>query len=121
MNRPHDANCAECDQAEFSGQTYESTHARCGNTSGSFVCDRETGHVGAHRGYDAQIDEPVFWLDVQSVRVGDRIWFSTELLKQLWEDESANNMVLTRVREIRLEHDGTKTLALARAVTLVES
>jgi hypothetical protein len=33
----------------------------CGEASGSLVCDREVGHDGNHRGYNEQIDEPMFW------------------------------------------------------------
>jgi hypothetical protein len=35
--------------------------AKCGASSEHLVCDREAGHQGQHRGYDAQIDEPMFW------------------------------------------------------------
>ncbi len=31
--------------------------------SGPYVCDRLAGHPGAHRGYDAIVDEPVFWIE----------------------------------------------------------
>jgi hypothetical protein len=34
---------------------------RCGVVAGSYTCDREAGHTGSHRGYDEQIDEPMFW------------------------------------------------------------
>lgn len=27
----------------------------------ALACDRERGHAGDHRGYDPQIDEPMFW------------------------------------------------------------
>jgi hypothetical protein len=34
---------------------------RCAAQSGQLICDREAGHQGNHRGYNAQIDEPMFW------------------------------------------------------------
>jgi hypothetical protein len=34
---------------------------RCGQGRGWFVCDRWRDHEGDHRGYNEQIDEPVFW------------------------------------------------------------
>lgn len=34
---------------------------QCGAVSAHLVCDRESGHSGSHRGYDEQIDEPMFW------------------------------------------------------------
>jgi hypothetical protein len=37
------------------------TTARCGAVSHQYTCDREAGHDGQHRGYNEQIDEPVFW------------------------------------------------------------
>lgn len=60
--RPHDQHCDRCDLAEFSGITYEAAH-RCGArfTGITLVCDREAGHAGSHRGYNEQIDEPMFW------------------------------------------------------------
>ena len=33
----------------------------CGHKNGSLTCDREPEHEGNHRGYNAQIDEPMFW------------------------------------------------------------
>ena len=33
----------------------------CGHENGSLTCDREPEHEGNHRGYNAQIDEPMFW------------------------------------------------------------
>jgi hypothetical protein len=34
---------------------------KCGAAAGGLVCDREKGHSGNHRGYNEQIDEPMFW------------------------------------------------------------
>jgi len=34
---------------------------QCGAVCEHLVCDRERGHLGQHRGYDANIDEPIFW------------------------------------------------------------
>ena len=33
----------------------------CGATRNGLVCERERDHPGVHRGYDAAIDEPLFW------------------------------------------------------------
>jgi hypothetical protein len=33
----------------------------CGAVSHGLVCDRESGHAGAHRGYRVEQDVPVFW------------------------------------------------------------
>lgn len=41
---------------------------RCGARSGQFVCDRDAGHGGDHRGYNEQIDEPIFWKGGQLTR-----------------------------------------------------
>lgn len=32
-----------------------------------YVCDRENGHLGNHRGYNDQHDEAVFWADSSSL------------------------------------------------------
>jgi len=37
------------------------TQKQCGHVNGSLVCDREPNHEGNHRGYNEQIDEPMFW------------------------------------------------------------
>lgn len=34
---------------------------KCRAENDGFACDREPGHSGSHRGYNAQIDEPMFW------------------------------------------------------------
>lgn len=35
----------------------------CGAMNSGLRCDRERGHTGAHRSYQDQIDEPMFWVD----------------------------------------------------------
>lgn len=35
--------------------------ARCGARSGDYICDRDANHEGNHRGYNEQIDAPMFW------------------------------------------------------------
>ena len=44
---------------------------QCGATLGSLVCDRERGHPSLHRGYDATIDEAIFWRESESMRRKD--------------------------------------------------
>ncbi len=34
---------------------------KCRASVGFLSCDREVGHDGSHRGYNEQIDEPMFW------------------------------------------------------------
>jgi hypothetical protein len=34
---------------------------RCGQGFGGYVCDRDRNHAGDHRGYNEQIDAPLFW------------------------------------------------------------
>lgn len=40
----------------------------CSAESCNFVCDRERGHLGSHRSYNEQIDEPVFWSQIKHKR-----------------------------------------------------
>lgn len=44
----------------MAGPTQDQT---CGVTRDGVTCDREQKHTGNHRGYNAQIDEPMFWAD----------------------------------------------------------
>jgi hypothetical protein len=50
----------------------------CGDKYGGYVCDREPGHPGEHRGYNPQIDEAVFWPAVLTDRVVDAFLASCE-------------------------------------------
>ncbi len=43
----------------------EATTEKCGAEALGYVCDREAGHEGQHRGYNEQIDEPMFWPTLQ--------------------------------------------------------
>jgi hypothetical protein len=51
--------------------------------------------------------------EVDVVRLGDRIWFSVELIRDL-AAQTAQNRVIAEVSAIRREEDGTKTLMLSR-------
>lgn len=54
--------------------------SKCCVQACGLTCDREAGHPGQHRGYNEQIDEPMFWpvLQVRNevVRPGVRIWLA---------------------------------------------
>lgn len=39
----------------------EATQAKCSAKAFGLTCQREEGHPGQHRGYNEQIDEPMFW------------------------------------------------------------
>lgn len=54
---------------------------------------------------------------VDVVRVGDRIRFSVELIRQL-ADEAGVHTLVAEVVEIRRADDGTKTLVMDRAFPL---
>lgn len=58
----------------------EATQAKCSAKAFGLTCQREEGHPGQHRGYNEQIDEPMFWpvLKVRNevVRPGLRIWLA---------------------------------------------
>jgi hypothetical protein len=41
----------------------------CGVVNGPYICDREPGHAGLHRGYCDIVDAPLFW---QQSSVEDR-------------------------------------------------
>lgn len=34
---------------------------RCADARDGFLCDRDKGHVGNHRGYNSERDAPMFW------------------------------------------------------------
>lgn len=58
----------------------EATIEKCGAEALGYVCDREAGHEGQHRGYNEQIDEPMFWPTLkvrnEAVPAGVRIWLA---------------------------------------------
>lgn len=60
---PHPIACAICEVLEHEQErAWAKDH--CGALSPGplhLICDRESGHDGNHRGYNAQIDEPMFW------------------------------------------------------------
>lgn len=37
--------------------------AICGDERDGYRCERPLGHTGSHRGYNEQIDAPMFWED----------------------------------------------------------
>lgn len=49
------------------------------------------------------------------IHIGDRMRISVELLEQLWNDESVDQMVLVEVKDIVTNPDRTKVLVLERA------
>jgi len=81
---------------------------RCdGLRSDGAQCEDELGHFGGH-----------IWPEVKRpiVVVGDEMRISVELLRQI-DQEPDHCSVLVRLRDVRHEADGSKTLVLEKVYT----